>query len=208
MAAISHDNSDLIRSVFDALPSMVFVVDQDARIQECNAAAEKMVVDRGSAVIDQRCGEVLSCLHAGDDPRGCGRGPHCKICVVRDVVKAAFEGGRVVRRRIRLEVVRDGAKAEIFAYVSASPFHYKDRDLVLLVVEDISEIAELQRLISICSYCGKLKDDQASWIRLEAYLKAHWGVNFSHGICPDCYEKEIYKLHNGSQISKGDATSG
>ena len=195
MAATSSENSELLRSVFDALPSLVFVVDRGIRIREYNAAAEKMFAERNRALTEQRCGDVLSCLHAEDDPGGCGMGPHCETCIVRDAVKKAFQGGRVVRRRARMDILQHGGKTEIFAYVSASPFRYKGQQLVLLVIEDISEIGELQRMIPICSYCNKLKDDHASWIRLEAYFKTHWGVNFSHGICPACYEKELHKLN-------------
>jgi hypothetical protein len=66
----------------------------------------------------------------------------------------------------------------------------------LLVIEDISELAELHRMIPICSVCGKLRDDTESWKKVEAYFKAHWNVDFSHGYCPDCYKTEMEKITN------------
>ena len=65
---------------------------------------------------------------------------------------------------------------------------------MLLVIEDISEIAELQRMIPICSICKKVRDDKKSWFRLEAYFKDHWDVDFSHGYCPECYKSEMEKI--------------
>jgi hypothetical protein len=99
-----------------------------------------------------------------------------------------------VRRRTKLEIIRDGNKIEIYALITASPFRYKERSLVLLVIEDISEIAELKRMIPICSICKKVRDDKESWLRVEAYFKKHWDVDFSHGFCPECYKIETDKL--------------
>lgn len=106
----------------------------------------------------------------------------------------AFQGNRVVRRRTRMELIRDGNKIEIYALITTSPFFWQNRSLALLVIEDISEIAELQRIIPICLACRKVRDDKESWIRVEAYFKNNWDVDFSHSYCPDCYEIEMNKL--------------
>jgi len=186
--------TDILRSVFDAIPSFIFVVDDDVRIQDYNAAAAELLLLQRSAVLKRRGGEVLNCLHAADVPEGCGRAPLCKDCVIRNSVAEAFQGNRVVRRRKKLEILRDGNKIEIYALITASPFYYKKRPLVLLVIEDISEIAELQRMIPICSICKKVRDDKKSWFRLEAYFKDHWDVDFSHSYCPECYKSEMEKI--------------
>ena len=187
---------DILRSVFDAIPSLIFVVDDDVRIQEYNAAAAELLLIERPAVLKRRGGEVMNCLHAADVPEGCGRAPACNDCVIRNSVAEALKGNRVVRHRKKLEMLRDGHKVEIYALITASPFHYDKRPLALLVIEDISEIAELQRLIPICSICKKVRDDKKSWFRLESYFKEHWDVDFSHGYCPECYKKEMDKAKN------------
>jgi hypothetical protein len=53
----------------------------------------------------------------------------------------------------------------------------------------LAQVKQLRRLLSICSYCKKIRDDRNYWNRLENYLGKHTDVQFSHGICPDCYEK-------------------
>jgi len=194
MAAKNSVNTEMIRSVFDSIPSLIFVVDQDVRIQEYNAMAAKFLMAHRSAVLKRRGGEVLYCLHSSDVPEGCGRAPFCKECVIRNSVAEAFKGNRVVRRRTRLEIVRDGNKVEIYALITASSFIYKERPHVLLVIVDISEIAELRRIIPICSICKKVRDDKEAWSRVETYFKDHWDVDFTHSLCPECYKIEIDKL--------------
>ena len=180
------EKSDMLRAVFDALPSLVFVVDEDVRIQEYNAAASGLMLAERNTVLRKRAGDVLHCIHSTEVPEGCGRSPSCKSCVIRNSVTEAFRGTRVVRRRERMELVRDGNKMEIYALVTASPFSFRRRPHALVVIEDISEIAELRRMIPICSSCGRVRDDRESWMRVEAYFKNSWDVDFSHGYCPDC----------------------
>jgi hypothetical protein len=189
----NSSGEDILRSVFDAIPSLIFVVDDDVRIHEYNAAAAELLLIKRSFVLKRRGGEVLNCLHAADVPEGCGRAPKCKDCVIRNSVTEALQGNRVVRRRKKLEILQAGNKIEIYALITASPFYYQDKPLALLVIEDISEIAELQRLIPICSICKRVRDDKESWSRLESYFKDHWDVDFTHGYCPKCFKNEMAK---------------
>ena len=187
-------NTDMFRTVFDAMPLLIFVVDDDVRIQEYNATAADFLTLQSSAILKRRGGEVLKCLHATEVPGGCGRAPFCQNCVIRNSVDESFRGGRIVRRRTRMEVIRDDNKQEIYALISVSPLLYEQRPLALLMIEDISEIAEIKRLIPICSVCKKVQDKKKTWFRVEAYFKEHWDVDFSHGFCPECYQIELDKL--------------
>jgi hypothetical protein len=62
--------------------------------------------------------------------------------------------------------------------------------------EALSEIKTLRGVIPICSYCKKIRDDKGSWEQLEAYLRFHSEAEFSHGACPECYEKQLEKIEN------------
>jgi hypothetical protein len=194
--------TDIIKAVFDALPSAVFVVDRDVRIQEYNAPAAGLLIGDRMTIIKRRAGQVLHCLHSNDVPEGCGRAQFCEDCIIRNSVTKAFQGNRVVRLRAKMELIRDGYKMEIYALVTASPFHFQERPLVLLVIEDISEIAELQRMIPICSVCKKVRDVKETWLRVEAYFKSHWDVDFSHSLCPDCYNIEMDKLRIDIEVEQ------
>ena len=39
---------------------------------------------------------------------------------------------------------------------------------------------------------------------LEAYFQEHWDVDFSHGLCPKCYEAEFRKIKNAADSVTGD----
>jgi DNA-binding response OmpR family regulator len=57
--------------------------------------------------------------------------------------------------------------------------------------ESLSQVKQLQGLLPICSYCKKIRDDSNYWQQVEGYISDHTEARFSHGICPDCYEKYV-----------------
>jgi CHASE3 domain sensor protein len=63
------------------------------------------------------------------------------------------------------------------------------------------QIKQLEGIIPICSYCKKIRDHENSWNQLERYISEHSDAIFSHGICPDCYEKQMAALDNMDSTS-------
>lgn len=57
--------------------------------------------------------------------------------------------------------------------------------------EAFANVRELSGLLPICSYCKKIRNDENYWERLESYLCSHTHAQFSHSICPDCYESVV-----------------
>ncbi|HEV3083068.1 MAG TPA: response regulator [Gemmataceae bacterium] len=53
----------------------------------------------------------------------------------------------------------------------------------------LARVKQLHGLLPICSYCKKIRDDQNYWQQVEAYISSHTDAQFSHGVCPDCYER-------------------
>ena len=63
----------------------------------------------------------------------------------------------------------------------------------------LSQVNQLQGMLPICSYCKKIRDDQNYWQKVENYISDHTDVKFSHGICPDCYERVIQEFEEEKQ---------
>lgn len=53
----------------------------------------------------------------------------------------------------------------------------------------LSKVKQLRGLLPICSYCKHVRSDGDYWEQVEQYISAHTDVQFSHGICPACYDK-------------------
>lgn len=55
----------------------------------------------------------------------------------------------------------------------------------------LTRVKQLQGLLPICSYCKKVRDDQNYWQQVDSYISKHSEVEFSHSICPTCYEQVL-----------------
>ncbi len=71
----------------------------------------------------------------------------------------------------------------------------------------LSEVKQLQGLLPICSYCKKIRDDQNYWQQVEEYLSHYTEFQFSHGVCPHCFEKEIAPQLKAMKESKRSSCS-
>lgn len=60
-----------------------------------------------------------------------------------------------------------------------------------------TEIRLLKELIPICMYCKRVRDDTDYWQQVETYIHECTGSNFSHGICPECFNKQLSHMPGG-----------
>jgi DNA-binding response OmpR family regulator len=55
----------------------------------------------------------------------------------------------------------------------------------------LAKVKVLQRLVPICSYCKKIRDDKNYWQQVDHYMSQHTEARFTHGICPDCMDTVV-----------------
>jgi DNA-binding response OmpR family regulator len=64
-------------------------------------------------------------------------------------------------------------------------------DRVRALEEALSQVKQLQGFLPICAYCKRIRNDQNYWQQVEAYVSEHSGAQFSHSVCPTCYETVV-----------------
>ena len=55
--------------------------------------------------------------------------------------------------------------------------------------EALAQVKQLRGMLPICSGCKKVRDDAGYWNQIDAYIRKHSDVEFSHSLCPECLEK-------------------
>ncbi|MGE4488632.1 MAG: PleD family two-component system response regulator [Kiritimatiellales bacterium] len=71
----------------------------------------------------------------------------------------------------------------------------------------LEDVKQLRGLLPICSYCNKIRNDEDYWEQVETYITRHADVEFSHSICPSCYEKHVRPMldrKKGSRPEQSD----
>lgn len=54
-----------------------------------------------------------------------------------------------------------------------------------------NKVNQLEGLLPICSYCKKIRDGEKEWRPVEQYIHERSEATFSHGVCPECYERHM-----------------
>jgi CheY-like chemotaxis protein len=75
------------------------------------------------------------------------------------------------------------------------PLDQNDLLIRLRVAERIlnftSQIRQLKKLLPICMYCKQIRDDGDYWHQIESYIHTQTGSDFSHSVCPKCYDDKV-----------------
>lgn len=50
----------------------------------------------------------------------------------------------------------------------------------------LSNVKQLSGMLPICASCKSIRNDDGYWEQIDAYVRDHSEVEFSHGLCPQC----------------------
>jgi PAS domain S-box-containing protein len=136
--------------------------------------------------------------------------PEYRAEVIRHVEACALEGtpydfelpkytarGRLIWVRSIGEAVRDAEGRIIrlqgaFQDITKRKQVEAEREKLIKELQNaLAEVKTLREFLPICSYCRKVRDDQNYWSQIESYISRHTGTQFSHSICPECYETKV-----------------
>ena len=88
----------------------------------------------------------------------------------------------------------DAADAGVDDFLS-KPLDVSELWMRLRVAERIlgytQQVRQLEQMMPICTYCKKVRDDQNYWQQIESYVSERTGSDFSHSVCPDCYQRVV-----------------
>jgi hypothetical protein len=127
------------RTILNAIPIPAFVVDEEVAILDLNDAAVHFCDQKRDAVSKRRGGEVLHCVHSTAVPEGCGRGPHCKNCIIRSSVTKCLEGQTISRKVTKLRLADKQETKDLQVLITASPMSDGGEKLAIVMVEDITD---------------------------------------------------------------------
>ena len=60
------------------------------------------------------------------------------------------------------------------------------RELNEKLERSLAEIKVLRGMLPICAICKRIRNDDGFWEQVEVYFRENSGVEFTHGLCPEC----------------------
>jgi len=102
-------------------------------------------------------------------------------------------------------ITRDGEEVlySIIHDISERKTHEREREhLITNLKQALAEIKTLRGILPICATCKKIRDDKGHWNQIEAYIRTHSEVEFTHGICPECQGEYFSSLNSNKGLEE------
>lgn len=80
-------------------------------------------------------------------------------------------------------------RARVRVGIRVQELQSKLADQVRDLQKALKQVKQLRGLLPICMYCKRIRKDEDYWQQVETYVSENSEAEFSHGICPECYEK-------------------
>ncbi|MGV8040689.1 MAG: sigma 54-interacting transcriptional regulator [Thermoanaerobaculaceae bacterium] len=144
--ALSEETA-LLSAVFEAIPSAVLVVSSDHRVLVVNRHVGRTFGHHADTLADLKPGKALQCQVALAGRGGCGALEGCETCQVRSNINEALEGKQVHRRRAMFRIAEGSASRSLVLLVTATPLDHRGERMVLLILEDATELSNLRALV-------------------------------------------------------------
>ncbi len=191
---------DLINTMIEATPDAVFIKDKQGRYIFVNPTAALLFGKTAEDIIGKTASDLFT----------------------DDVAQVMLDSDSTVKSNLttvtfeKLYTTTDPPKQML---ITKGPMFDSNGeiDAIFAIARDITDLKNMQEEISnkvlqletalltvrilegiipICSYCKKIRDDEKSWHRMETYISSHSEAKFSHGICPECFDKQLDIIDN------------
>lgn len=138
-----------LAAIYEHAPLIMMLVNGERMVRKINGYGAMFAGKTQEEMIGQRGGEALGCLHALDDPEGCGAGPYCKECAVRKTVLDTLDTGRSYHRvEVSLPFMVRGKEEVVHILLSTTRLLLRGEYLVLVSLQDISELKHAESEIN------------------------------------------------------------
>jgi hypothetical protein len=123
--------------ILDSLPMAVIVVDADRKVIQVNSPTLEFIGKTVEDVLGRMGGDAFNCPHINDHPDGCGHGPKCVGCDLKNAVVTTLDTGKSIKRLDISMVLIDNKTHDLTITTNLATL--QDKKVVLLAIEDITD---------------------------------------------------------------------
>ncbi len=140
------DSESELNAIVKKVPYTMVLVDSNLNIRQVNRQGAEFTGSSPEKLYGLDPGEALSCIHALNDPAGCGHTEHCGQCMLRctllDTLHRQREHNDV---ETKMSLNRDAGDEERIFLLQSAPLRLADEPMALAVFDDITEWRKTQQ---------------------------------------------------------------
>ena len=134
------NHNPFISGLLHSLSGLLAVLDTNRQILAMNDSFLKMVgIDDPHKALGMRPGDVLQCIHAHDQPAGCGTTKYCSTCGAAIAIVSSLKYNTPVEKICALTANRCGKEVDVSLLVKSHPITIEGRRFLLLFLQDITQ---------------------------------------------------------------------
>jgi K+-sensing histidine kinase KdpD len=130
------ESERIVRLLVDAVPNVMMILNQERQIVLANRALARAIGHENlEQVLGLRPGEALDCIHAEDEPAGCGTTEFCRTCGAAKAIVMANTGIADVQE---CHILRQKSGDALDFRVFTTPLNIGEEKFTVFVLDDIS----------------------------------------------------------------------
>ncbi|MEC4685796.1 MAG: PAS domain-containing sensor histidine kinase [Nitrospirota bacterium] len=133
------NRNPVMSGLLHSISGLLAILDEHRQIITLNDSFLKMLGIKDPAeALGLRTGEALQCIHAQDEPAGCGTTKFCSTCGAAIAIVSSLSQDKPVERICALTANRGGRTVDIALLVRSHPINISGTRFLLLFLQDIS----------------------------------------------------------------------
>ncbi|MBU4264040.1 MAG: PAS domain-containing sensor histidine kinase [Proteobacteria bacterium] len=129
----------VIDGLMKSLSGLIAVLDEQRQVLAVNDTMLKILgYPDANEVLGLRPGEILHCVHAHEEPWGCGTTKSCMTCGAAIAIVSCLEKNKPQDRICVATVIKDGKEIDLCFQVRTYPINFEGHRFLLLFMHDIT----------------------------------------------------------------------
>lgn len=132
-------NDPVMSGLLHSISGLLAVMDEYRQIVALNdSLLKELGFDDPAEVLGLRLGEALTCVHAHDEPAGCGTTKFCSTCGAAIAIVSSLGQNKPVERICALSAKRGNKEVNLALLVKSHPIIIEKKRFLLLFIQDIT----------------------------------------------------------------------
>ncbi len=145
-------SSPFLELLLNNISSCILMLDKEMKLQAFNDPLKTIFTNNSSKqVMYKRYGEVIGCAFLVEEVKDCGKTEHCNYCILRLSALQAYASHKSIynQKLFRDFYTSNNTKETKCLKFSVKPIYYENDYYLILIIDDVSKIAETKSAIEV-----------------------------------------------------------